>query len=642
VGNLFLKIMKKIYSLLFLVVSSISFGQVLSEDFNYADSAVLTGNGWVAHSGAGTNAVDVGASSGLTYTDYSGTTGVTGAVVGNAAVLDNTGEDINKAFTAPVTSGSLYYSFLVKVTAAEAAGGYFTHFGPGGTGTSGFVTKVFVKNSATTGKINFGASNTNTGVYSTTEYDLNTTYLIIVKYDVSTTGAISMWIKSTGVPATEAAAGTADVTTSGTGSASIGGVYLRQYNAAQNISVDGIRVYTSWFGATPCALSLSGESTSCDAVTFNLDTYTTTIPFTGGGTGSYTLTTTSGTISGDNPSTAATGNIIVNGVTEGTNFTLTVSGACGFTKIVSSPECKPVNTLPFAEPFNYTVGSSLGSTQTWSNANTGDDVSVVTGNLTYTGISSTGNSVTLGADGKECHTPFTATTSTEGGLYASFLIKVSDYANVTTDGNQDYFVVLTDGVAANFKARLFIKKNASQYQLGLTSGTSTTNYDPTLFNVGDTVLVVLGYDFTTLKAWFNPTLASFTSATTPNLTDIPTTAIATLGGLLLRQGGATTNPTIIVDELKIATSVAGLLTSNQVNAIAGLSVYPNPVKNGVFYINTDANAERTVSVFNILGKQVLNTTTSENAINVSSLTAGVYMVQITEEGKTATKKLVIE
>jgi hypothetical protein len=83
------------------------------------------------------------------------------------------------------------------------------------------------------------------------------------------------------------------------------------------------------------------------------------------------------------------------------------------------------------------------------------------------------------------------------------------------------------------------------------------------------------------------------------------------------------------------------LSVNQ-NSIAGLSVYPNPVKNGVFYINTDANAERTVSVFNVLGKQVLNTTTSENAINVSSLTAGVYMVQITEEGKTATKKLVIE
>lgn len=77
------------------------------------------------------------------------------------------------------------------------------------------------------------------------------------------------------------------------------------------------------------------------------------------------------------------------------------------------------------------------------------------------------------------------------------------------------------------------------------------------------------------------------------------------------------------------------------NVISGLNVYPNPVKNGIFYITTDANAERTVTVFDIVGKQVLNTTTSESAINVANLNSGVYMVQITEEGKTATKKLVI-
>lgn len=77
------------------------------------------------------------------------------------------------------------------------------------------------------------------------------------------------------------------------------------------------------------------------------------------------------------------------------------------------------------------------------------------------------------------------------------------------------------------------------------------------------------------------------------------------------------------------------------NTIAGFSISPNPVNNGVFYITTDANAERTVTVFDILGKQVLNVTTSESAINVAGLNSGVYMVQVTEEGKTATKKLVI-
>jgi len=82
------------------------------------------------------------------------------------------------------------------------------------------------------------------------------------------------------------------------------------------------------------------------------------------------------------------------------------------------------------------------------------------------------------------------------------------------------------------------------------------------------------------------------------------------------------------------------LNSNQ-NSILGLRVYPNPVTNGTLFIDTDANAEKTVTVFDVLGKQVLNTTTSNNAINVNNLRAGVYVVKITEEGKTATRKLVI-
>ena len=404
--------------------------------------------------------------------------------------------------------------------------------------------------------------------------------------------------------------------------------------------IDDLKVFN--YNAS-CTLVLGTPTGVCDASTSGIDTYTATIPFTGAGTTGYTITPSSGSVGGDNPNTVAAGNILITGILEGVNLNLNVvNGVCSYPASLTAPECKPINTLPFNEPFNYTVGNALGSYQTWANANTGDNVTVISGNLSYPGYpSSSGNSVSLGADGKECHTPFTATTTADGGLYASFLINVTDYANVTTDGSQDYFVVLTDGLSTNFKARLFIKKTGTQYQLGLTSGTSTTNYDATLFNVGDTVLVVLGYDFTTLKAWFNPNIASFTAATTPNLTDTPTAAITTLGGFLLRQGGLTTNPTTTVDELRIATTISGLLNSNQFNEISGLKVYPNPVSNGTLYIESNANAERNITVFDVLGKQVLNTTTSSNTINVSQLNTGIYMIRITEEGKTATKKLVI-
>jgi hypothetical protein len=92
----------------------------------------------------------------------------------------------------------------------------------------------------------------------------------------------------------------------------------------------------------------------------------------------------------------------------------------------------------------------------------------------------------------------------------------------------------------------------------------------------------------------------------------------------------------------VARSLTDLTLASQNFEISGLKVYPNPVANGTLFIETAANAEKTVAIFDVLGKQVFNTTTADNAINVSGLNAGVYVVRITEEGKTATTKLVIK
>jgi len=78
------------------------------------------------------------------------------------------------------------------------------------------------------------------------------------------------------------------------------------------------------------------------------------------------------------------------------------------------------------------------------------------------------------------------------------------------------------------------------------------------------------------------------------------------------------------------------------NSISGLNVYPNPVTDGNLYITSDSSEAKTVAVYDILGKQVLNAKTSNNAVNVSSLKGGSYIVKITEEGKTDTRKLIIQ
>lgn len=83
------------------------------------------------------------------------------------------------------------------------------------------------------------------------------------------------------------------------------------------------------------------------------------------------------------------------------------------------------------------------------------------------------------------------------------------------------------------------------------------------------------------------------------------------------------------------------LPTKSFDAIDGLSMYPNPVSGNVLNISSSANLDMNVAIFDVLGKQVINTKVTNNTINVSSLTAGVYIVKVTEDGKTATRKLVV-
>lgn len=90
-----------------------------------------------------------------------------------------------------------------------------------------------------------------------------------------------------------------------------------------------------------------------------------------------------------------------------------------------------------------------------------------------------------------------------------------------------------------------------------------------------------------------------------------------------------------------ATTLSPCSLSVAENNISGLKVYPNPAKN-TLYVTSDSFATKEVELFDVLGKSVLNTKTVNNTVNISSLSKGVYVVKITEEGKTATRKIVVE
>ena len=94
-----------------------------------------------------------------------------------------------------------------------------------------------------------------------------------------------------------------------------------------------------------------------------------------------------------------------------------------------------------------------------------------------------------------------------------------------------------------------------------------------------------------------------------------------------------------IDDVVISGNVSVLSTKQ--NAIAGLEIYPNPVSGSFLNIETATNGTKTVSIFDVLGKQVLSVTTDNATINVGALNAGVYIIKITEDSKTATRKLVV-
>lgn len=394
-----------------------------------------------------------------------------------------------------------------------------------------------------------------------------------------------------------------------------------------------------------CTLVLGTATTACDAATLALDTYSVTIPYTGGGNASYVVTPTAGTVGGDSPSTLAEGNIVISGVPEGSTYAATIiGGTCNFSINGNSPECKPILPLPLKESFEYAVGTSIAATQSWSNSNAGDTINTVAGSLSYANYPSIGNSVSYVGAGSDPSTKFTVTTA--GAVYTSFLINITDISTVTTDLTETVIAAVTGDASSSFRARLFFKKNGTQYQLGCTSAVAATPaiYDATLFNVGSVVAVVIGYDFTAneLKMWLNPNFSAFSSASAANITETPAAAFANLGGFILRQDSDALTPAVTFDELRIAETTAALLSVAQINAIAGLEVHPNPVTDGILFVDTKANGEKNITIYDLVGKQVLNTFTNSNSVNVAQLNGGVYILKITEAGKTATRKLVIK
>jgi len=241
------------------------------EDFNFPAGDLLSVHGWTAHSGIGTQSITIN-DGGLTFPGY------LSSGIGNAALVDNNGEDVHRLFE-NVSSGTAYTSFMVDVVNNPT--GYFIHYAPNPHNTFDFRARVWIKGSAPNTSFGFSFSSADT-IYTAPVYSLGSTYLIVVKYEVvpgDNNDVVSLFVfsESDPFPFTEPTP-TLGPITNATGQADIipGSINLRQYSASENVIVDGIRIGTNWSDIIPVELTSFTASVNSNNVFLNWRTATET------------------------------------------------------------------------------------------------------------------------------------------------------------------------------------------------------------------------------------------------------------------------------------------------------------------------------------------------------------------------------
>ncbi len=86
------------------------------------------------------------------------------------------------------------------------------------------------------------------------------------------------------------------------------------------------------------------------------------------------------------------------------------------------------------------------------------------------------------------------------------------------------------------------------------------------------------------------------------------------------------------------TSVAKEIESNTNQSTLSFNVFPNPVNGDVLNISTVENA--TYSVYNVLGQEISRGKIENDAISVSNMKAGTYLLEVTSNGKSAVKRFI--
>jgi hypothetical protein len=219
-------------------------------------------------------------------------------------------------------------------------------------------------------------------------------------------------------------------------------------------------------------------------------------------------------------------------------------------------------SLPIYEGFDYSASEALGAQANWTNVNSGDEILVISGSLSFDGLpASVGNSISFDGAGMDPYIEFAEVTT--GTVYASFIVKVTDQSAISDLEDGGYFAALAGGTSS-YDGRLWVRPNpdaaGTTFDFGYGSVSSTPPTSSGTYNVGDVIFIVMSYSLETgeTSAWVNPSSASFggESIPSPTITSIDESIASGIKYFMLRQDSSGETPFIELDELRVGLSWA--------------------------------------------------------------------------------------
>lgn len=346
-----------------------------------------------------------------------------------------------------------------------------------------------------------------------------------------------------------------------------------------------------------CTTVLGSSSVNCETTTSGAtdDTYTATLDFSGGNNGNtFIVSSTAGTVGGDSPTSVASGTIIITNIPEGTDITISVSdtadsGVCDLSTNIDSPGCIPlvINELLF-DPAADLPGDANGD----GIRDALEDEFIELINNSVSDLDISGYTI---SDAAALRHTFPASTI----IPANSILVV--FGGGTPTGSFGGAVIQT----------------ASEGQLNFSNGGDVITINNIL---GDQVAV------------FNSTASGVSVSDNQSVTRNPDIT----GDFAIHTDA---NASLLFSPGTLADG--STLSTTQFNN-ADLSIYPNPASNGFVNIRSTSADAMTIAVYDLLGKQISNTTLTNNRLNVSELNKGIYILKISQNNKSITKKIIIK